>query len=132
MKLKKILFAVMLCGSMMCMLFIAYASEDRASPIFESGYVITGSDLYTEFGASTKKNVSNLYVSSVQLQEMDQNNAVVSSKSVTAPSYKVQNDSNYTAWKTYTGTSGKRYRVKAVFYADGYYITRYSNIVTYQ
>ena len=118
--------------SITCILFIACASEDRASPIFESGYVITGSDLYTEFGASTKKNVSNLYVSSVQLQEMDRNDTVVSSKSVTVPSYKVQNDSNYTAWKTYSGTSGKRYRVKAVFYADGYYITRYSNIVIYQ
>ena len=33
----------------------AYALEGRASPVFESGYVITDSSLYTEFGAATKK-----------------------------------------------------------------------------
>ena len=51
----------------------AYALEGRASPVFESGYVITDSSLYTEFGAATKKDVKNLYVSSVTLQEMDGN-----------------------------------------------------------
>ena len=54
----------------------AYALEGRASPVFESGYVITDSSLYTEFGAATKKDVKNLYVSSVTLQEMDGNGNV--------------------------------------------------------
>lgn len=42
------------------------------------------------------------------------------------------NTSNYTAWATYSGTKGKQYRIMAVFVADGYTITRYSNTVTYK
>ena len=110
----------------------AYALEGRASPVFESGYVITDSSLYTEFGASTQKDVKNLYVSSVTLQEMDRKGNVLSSKALAAPTEKVHDNCDITVWKTYSATSGKKYRIKAVFYADGYYITRYSNIVTYR
>lgn len=111
---------------------VAYALELRASPVFESGYVMTGRDLFTEFGASAHKICKEIYVSSCTLQEMDSNGNVIASTSLTPPSDVAKDMSNFTAWATYSGTSGKRYRIKAVFTADGYTITRYSKIVTYQ
>ena len=131
-KLKR--FGITMLSSLLLLINIvsAYALEGRASPVFESGYVITDSSLYTEFGAATKKDVKNLYVSSVTLQEMDGNGNVLSSKALAAPTEKVHDNCDITVWKTYSATSGKKYRIKAVFYADGYYITRYSNIVTYR
>lgn len=109
----------------------AVAIEPRESPVFESGYVMIDSSLFTEFGAATHKVCKSIYVSSCTLQEMNSAGAVVSSTSLTPPTTKAQNASDFTAWATYSGTSGKRYRIKAVFYADGYTITRYSNTITY-
>lgn len=110
----------------------ASAIENRASDMFESTYVITGNDLYTEFGASTRRNADSIYVSSCTLEEMDNAGNVVASTRLTPPSKIVKDTSNYTADATYSGTSGKRYRIKAVFYADGYTVTSYSKIVTYR
>ena len=132
MKTKKIMVVL----SVLCLLTlfvgsIAVAAE-RASEVFESAYVMTGSDLYTEFGASTRRNVPSIYVSSCTLQEMDKNDKVVASKSLTPPSDKAVNASDFVAWKTFSGTSGKRYRIKAVFSAGGETMTCYSTIVEYK
>lgn len=103
----------------------------QASPVFDSGYVMIGSDLFAEFGASAIVQCSSIYVSSCSLQEMN-GSTVVRTISLDPPSTRVTNSSNFTAWKSYagSGTSGKRYRIKAIFYGNGYTITRYSNIVT--
>ena len=102
-----------------------------ASQVFESGYVMLDTDLFVEFGAATRYSCDEIYVSSCKLQEMDSSGNVVSSKSLTAPSTVVKG-STFTAFGDYggKGTSGKRYRVQAVFYADGATITRTSGTVT--
>ncbi len=107
------------------------SADQQASPVFDSGYVMIGSDLFAEFGASALVQCSSIYVSSCSLQEMN-GNTVVRTITLTPPSTRVTNAYDFTAWKSYagSGTSGKRYRIKAVFYGNGYTITRYSNIVT--
>lgn len=132
MKLKHFSCVLSICCIMIMLFGVASASaiEFRASDMFESTYVITGSDLYTEFGASTRRNADSMYVLSCTLQEMDSNDRVVASTKLTPPQKVVEGKSNFTADATYSGTSGKRYRIKAVFYADGYTVTSYSKIVT--
>ncbi|WP_461811514.1 hypothetical protein [Faecalimonas sp.] len=132
MNYKKILsLSLILCIAIMIVgTGMGIAESVYASPVFESGYIAMNKSLYTEFGASTKKICDEIYVSSCTLQEMDKNDKVISSTEVTPPSDVAKNTSNFTAWETYSGTSGKRYRMKAVFSADGYTITRYSRIVT--
>lgn len=122
--------------SALCLLMIifsasyAVAVEGRASEVFESAYVVMGSDYFTEFGVSAQYNCPSIYVSSCALQEMDSKGKVIATTKLTPPSDKAKNTSNFTAWKTYSGTKGKRYRIKAVFYADGETMTCYSTIVT--
>lgn len=134
MKRNKILAAISFLCLFTLLLPVGFASATvfRASKVFESGYVITGSDLYTEFGASTRKEYPVIYVSSCTLQEMDDNDKVVASTKLTPPSDKAENASDFVAWKTYSGTSGKKYRIKAVFSAGGETITRYSTTVVYK
>lgn len=121
--------------SILCLITLFFGgiavADARASKAFESGYVMTGSYLYTEFGASSRNNYPSIYVSSCTLQEMDANDKVVSSKSLTPPSDKAEDASDFVAWKTYSGTKGKRYRIKAVFSAGGEAMTCYSTIVEY-
>lgn len=132
MKLNRTFRALSICCITIMLLGVAAASatEYRASDMFESTFVITGSDLYTEFGASTRRNAESIYVSSCTLEEMDSRGQVVTSTELTPPSKIATNTSNFGADATYSGTSGKRYRIKAVFYADGYTVTSYSKIVT--
>lgn len=132
MKMKHFHSIILACCIMMLAIATASADERRASDMFESTYVITGSDLYTEFGASTRRNADSIYVLSCTLQEMDDDDNVIDSTSLTPPSLVVHDTSNFTADATYSGTPGKRYRIKAVFYADGYTVTSYSRIVTYR
>ena len=76
--------------------------------------VLVNSQLSVEFGASTYKNAKALYVSSCTLQEMNSNNQVIASTSLTPPDTTVNNGSDYTATANYSGTSGKRYTGKYV------------------
>lgn len=107
----------------------ALAIESRASEMFNETYVMVNSKLETEFGAGTKKIAKSIYVSSCILQELDKNNRVIASTNLTPPDKVVNNGSDYTATAKYSGISGKRYRIKAVFYADGYTVTSYSRIL---
>lgn len=133
--MKKYMYRVVaICCAMLLLMgtTTALAIETRASEMFCETYVMVNSQLSVEFGASTYKNAKALYVSSCTLQEMNSNNQVIASTSLTPPDTTVNNGSDYTATANYSGTSGKRYRIKAVFYADGYTVTSYSRIVTCQ
>lgn len=135
-KTKSNIAILLLCVlTFICLLATSLASAEispYASPVFESGYVVTGNNLFTEFGASAHKICKKIYISSCTLQEMNSKGEVVSSTKLTPPSTIATNTSNYTAWATYSGTKGKQYRIMAVFVADGYTITRYPNTVTYK
>lgn len=110
----------------------AIAIQSHASEVFESAYVMTGSDLFTEFGVSAKHDCPSIYVQSCYLQEMNSSGKVIASTRLTPPPDKSTNYSEFTAWAQYSGVKGKRYRIKAVFYAEGETMTCYSTIVTHR
>lgn len=127
-----VLTIVLILAALLASIPSASAQID-ASEVFESGYVMLGSDLFVQFGAATRFDCKKIYVSSCTLQEMDSNDNVVSTTNLTPPSTAVKGNT-FTAFADYgsKGTSGKRYRIQAVFNADGATITRTSVTVSFK
>lgn len=113
-----ILLIICLCASLLVG-SSALASVSRASKVFESAYVITGDDLYTEFGASTRNNYPSIYVSSCSLQEMDDKNNVVSTTRLTPPSDKAYDIATLLLGKLILDPQGKSTALKLFFTLEG-------------
>ena len=84
------------------------------------------------FTATTTFQFNNLSVTSCVLQ-MKSGNTWINSQTLTPPSTTASQRYTYSAEKTYSlnCVSGKTYRLKAIFNADGHTITRYSNEVRF-
>ena len=110
---------------------VAEEMEARASSVLISGSVICTSTMYTQFSASLKIECETIYVSSVVLQKKS-GSSWQTIKSLTAPSDIVSNDKQFRAYANYNDSyESGIYRLKAVFNADGYEKTYYSNQVTF-
>lgn len=112
---------------------IAEIAVPYASPVFSSGGVSISTSIATTFLASTNKICDSIYVSSCTLQRKNSNGMWVFDATLPPPSYVAYDESEYFAYTSYASycTTGNTYRIKAVFYAEGYTITRYSNAVDY-
>lgn len=107
-------------------------AESRASDAFKVTTIALTKNLYAEFRATTRRDYNEIKISSVTLQEMD-GNKVVDSKTLTAPSTTATDTDMFVASADYQseGTSGKSYRIKATFWADGYTVTGYSRTIDF-
>lgn len=107
-------------------------AEERASVAFKMTSIALTTSLYAEFRATTNRDYSTIKVSSCILQEMDGDD-VVDSITLTPPSTTATNTDLFVASADYEseGTSGKSYRIKAVFWADGYTVTGYSRVIDF-
>lgn len=107
-------------------------AEVRASVAFKVTTIALTDDMYVEFRATTNNVYNTIKISSCTLEVMDGTN-VSSSKSLTPPSTTATNTDMFVASANYKSevSSGKSYRIKAVFWADGYTVTAYSRIVSF-
>ena len=121
---------------LMMLLSIVHATAaivtPMADPVFARTSVSINSSMSSTFSATTQLVCDSISVTSCTLQV--KNGSTWSNVgSVTPPSTEAKNTTVYVAVKSYSSscTSGKTYRLVAVFTADGHSLTSYSNQVTY-
>lgn len=100
--------------------------EPKANTAFSSTEVALSSSMYADFFALTTKSYSKITVS-VTLQRKE-GSSWVYDRSLPAPVFPSSNTNTWAVSKDYSsyGTSGKTYRIKAVFNAEGVTATAYS------
>ena len=103
-----------------------------ADTIFSSARVSLSTKMNASFTAQTKAMQSEIKVTECVLQ-VKNGTDWNESTTLIAPSKVATNTSRYSAAKDYSSncSSGNTYRIKAVFDADGYTKTVYSNSVSY-
>jgi hypothetical protein len=113
------------CGTAMAQMVTFASSTFRTSSV---GFSSAGK---ATFSATTTKNCASIKVSSCTLQ-VKSGSSWNDAKLLTAPAGDT-NCSSYYATKSYGSdlTSGKTYRLKAVFNADGNTVTCYSGEISY-
>lgn len=116
------------------MLGSAFAGELQpyANYYYSDASVAFNSKGKAVFSAITTFKFSELSVTSCTLQ-VKEGNTWTHDATLTPPSHVAKDRFSYSAEKTYSlsCTSGKTYRLKAVFNADGHTITKYSNEVKF-
>ena len=134
--MKKSVFHIGLVTILILMLFANYALAAMVTPfadtVFSSARVSLSTKMNASFTAQTKAMKAEIKVTECVLQVKngtDWND----STTLTAPSKVATNTIRYSAANDYSinCSSGNTYRIKAVFDADGYSKTVYSNSVSY-
>lgn len=133
---KRSAFHIGLGTILILMLFANYASAAMVTPyadtVFSSARVSLNTKMNASFTAQTKAKQAEIKVTECVLQ-VKNGTEWNESTTLTAPSKVATNTSRYSAAKDYSSNCSSRntYRIKAVFDADGYSKTVYSNSVSY-
>lgn len=111
---------------------LAYNSQINANQYYAEASVALNSSGKAVFSALTTFQFSELSVTSCSLQ-VKEGGVWKDDVTLTPPSYVAKNRYTYSAEKTYSlnCTSGKTYRFKATYNADGHTITKCSNEVKF-
>lgn len=128
MKLIALILAAIMILSLMSVLAIAQEVEPYANLYFADASVAFDTRDYTVFSAFTTYVADRIAVASCSLQVEDGSFREMI-QYLNPPGYVAMNTVTYSAEKTFSLNceSGKNYRIKAVFSADGHTVVRYSN-----